>query len=110
MPFKKLGKLEEYILRTCFQKTRLAKREIFKFYNLNHQDKKSKKYQKAHIAIIKCINSLINKGYLNGYGYRSPKEWHFNEVRLTPEGKEKVRRILSIRKLPLGSNNKTSRK
>lgn len=101
MSSKKLGKLEKYILKACFQKKRLAKREIFKFYKLNHKDKKSKKYQKAHVAIIKCINSLIDKGYLNGYGYRSPKEWHFNEVRLTPEGREKVKRILSIRRLPL---------
>ncbi len=101
MSLKKLGKLEEYILKTCFRKKRLNKQEIFKFYNLSYKNKKSRKYQQAHVAIIKCINGLIEKGWLYGYGYRSQKEWHFNEIKLTSEGKEKVKRILSIRRLPL---------
>lgn len=98
---KRLGKLQIYILKACFQKRgkRLSKKEIFGFYKI--KDSKNKNYNKAHSTIIKTIRGLIKKGYLSGYGWRSPKEWHIREIKLTPRGRKVIKKILLSRQLPL---------
>ena len=107
MPKSKPGALQNYILTTCYKKKskRLRKLEIFKYYTemplTDLQKKNPGRYNKLHSTIITTIERMIKASYLNGYGYRSPKEWHFKEISLTPKGKKKARSILSIKKLPL---------
>ena len=108
MTKSKPGALQNHIITACYNKKkskRLRKFEILKYYTkLNASELKKNnpiKYGKLHSTIIATIEKLIINGYLNGYGYRSPKEWHIAEVGLTAKGKKKARSILSIKKLPL---------
>ena len=103
MPKRQFSPLQAYILKTCYKaKNRtLKKLALFEYFNINANDKNSKKYQLAHIQIIKTIDSLIKKGYLIGYGFKTQKEWHYRKIKLTALGKKKAASLLAIRKLPI---------
>lgn len=45
-------------------------------------------------AITKSMERLIDRGYLTGYGRRTPKKWFIEEVRLTPKGKRAAQKLL----------------
>lgn len=100
-------KLNTYILMVCFSSPaqKINKHNLFKYYFTKSpaQIKKTnpKLYRRTHGLIIKTVNQMISQGLLNGYGYRSPKEWHIREISLTREGKKKAKSLLSIKKLPL---------
>lgn len=98
-----LSPFQIYILKTCAKANnrRLKKSTFFRYFNIDLEKKNSKKYQSAHSQIIKTIDSLIKKGYVVGYGFRTQKEWHYREIKLTAQGKKKARQLLALRKLPL---------
>jgi hypothetical protein len=92
---------QEYILKTCYLKKgkKIKKAELFDYFKV--KDRKSKGYQNIHSKIIKTIDSLIKKGLVIGFGWRTQKEWHYREIKLTVWGKKKAQQLLAMRKLPL---------
>lgn len=92
---------QEYVLKACYKRKsqKMKKADLFDYFKI--QDKKSKSYEAAHGRIIKTIDSLIKKGYLVGFGFRTQKEWHYREIKLTLIGKRKAKSLFGVRKLPL---------
>lgn len=101
MPKFRLLPFQEYILKTCYSKRgkKMKKADLFGYFKV--QDKRSRGYQNTHSKIIKTIDSLIKKGLVVGFGWRTQKEWHYREIKLTACGKKKAQQLLAMRKLPL---------
>ena len=59
-----------------------------KFYD--KQKRKPKKEDQVNI-ITKSLERLINKGFLTGYGVRTPQKWFIKEIKLTTAGKRAAR-------------------
>ena len=53
-------------------------------------------------TITKSVESLIDKGFMVGYGVRTPKKWYIEEVRLMSKGRKLARKLLGEQQqLPL---------
>lgn len=54
-------------------------------------------------TVTKSLERLIDRGYLVGYGIRTPKKWFIKEVRITRDGTKAYERWLSRKqkKLPI---------
>lgn len=93
--------LQKYILLQCHERRRRkCDREIFlQFYNKN----KIKKNRKDIVNIItKSIERLIDRELLIGYGIRTSHKWFIKEIKLTPKGRRRAKKLLGEQqKLPL---------
>ena len=83
-----LSTLQRYILRTALavQKVEI-KRDMFLDY-----------YQRKHAPIsidslTRAIERLIDRGFLIGYGRRTPKKWFIETVRLTGVGRKQAKEL-----------------
>jgi hypothetical protein len=58
-------------------------------------------------VVTKSLESLIDRGWLIGYGRRTPKKWFINEIRLTAAGRKLARKLLGEQlRLPLKRKKK----
>lgn len=89
----RLSPLQKYILRTCYlTPPRAVGRSGFaRFYD--KQEKKPKGQDIMNI-ITKSLESLIDKGFMVGYGVRTPQKWYIKEVKLLPVGRRTARKLL----------------
>jgi hypothetical protein len=89
----RLSPLQKYILRSCYlTPPRAVVRVGFaKFYDTKKQRPKAE----ATVNIItKSLESLIDKGFMTGYGVRTPEKWYIKEVKLTPKGRKLTWKLL----------------
>lgn len=87
-----LSPLQKFILKECMNGSVVIKREGFKkFYS---KQAKPPKVEDQQNALTKSLERLIDRGYLIGFGRRTPKKWYIVEVKLTPRGRRKGRSLL----------------
>lgn len=92
--------LQRYILKECFvQKGKVVPRRTFHVF---YRNKKTTRKDAVNTT-TKCLERLIDRGLLVGYGMRTPKKWFIREVKITNLGiKEWVKWLESRQaKLPL---------
>lgn len=78
--------LQRHILKECFaKKGEAVHRRVF---NLFYKEKGVRNKDKVN-AITKCLERLVDKGLLIGYGTRTPKKWFIREVKITRQGIKK---------------------
>ncbi|RJO59598.1 hypothetical protein C4546_01370 [Candidatus Parcubacteria bacterium] len=86
-----LSPLQKFILKES-QGTKITKRILFKkFYLKNAKPPKPEDQQNA---ITKSLERIIDRGFLIGYGRRTPKKWYIESVKLTPKGKRLAKSLL----------------
>jgi hypothetical protein len=80
-----LSALQRFILRECYQfpKPRVPRLPFTKFYaRSTHPNADS---------ITVSLERLIDRGFLIGFGRRTPKKWFIEEVKLTSLGRSTAR-------------------
>lgn len=88
----RLSSLQKFILTECYtRKGRTKKKALLTFYD-KQKEKPSEKDQVD--TVTKSVESLIDKGFMVGYGVRTPKKWYIEEVRLMPKGRKIARKLL----------------
>jgi len=94
----KLSQLQIYILLAGYgEKDKFGRGRLLKFYE--KQKRKPKREDQVNI-ITKSLERLIDKGFLTGYGVRTPKKWFIKEIKLTAAGR-KIARGLQGKQVPL---------
>ncbi|HLC70100.1 MAG TPA: hypothetical protein VJH75_03595 [Patescibacteria group bacterium] len=90
--------LQQYILKECSEGGKTERKNFGRFYG---PDSKVKKTDRVKI-ITQSLERLMDRGYLIGYGIRTPKKWFIKEVKITREGIKQWNKYLSRRqkKLP----------
>ena len=75
--------LQQYILAECYrQKEGKIERDPFAGFYTGKKIKEG-----AGVKIItQSLERLIDRGYLIGYGVRTPKKWYIKEVKITRDG------------------------
>ena len=87
-----LSPLQKFILKECLNGGGAIARDKFKkFYTKNPKPPKAADQQNA---LTKSLERLIDRGYMTGYGRRTPKKWYIVEVKLTSKGRRKGRTLL----------------
>ena len=87
-----LSPLQKFILKDCLNGGGVVKRDAFKkFYSKLAKPPKADDQQNA---LTKSLERLIDRGYMIGYGRRTPKKWFITEVKLTPKGRRRARSLL----------------
>lgn len=78
--------LQRYILREAYQSRvkRFPRRQLVRFYE---RRRSAPKVADRQNNITKSLERLIDKGYLTGYGRRTPRKWFIEEVALTALGR-----------------------
>lgn len=97
----RLSPLQKYIMRACYVTApkAVARGGFARFYD--SQPTKPKEGDVVNI-ITKSLESLIDKGFMVGYGVRTPQKWYIKEVRLLPAGRKVARKLLGEQQiLPL---------
>ncbi|MEK7537503.1 MAG: hypothetical protein AAB619_00830 [Patescibacteria group bacterium] len=79
----RLSALQRSILRECYQypKRRVPRQPFIAFY------KKTAAGAKVIDNITVSLERLIDRGFLIGFGRRTPCKWFIEEVKLTPLGR-----------------------
>ena len=86
-PFAKGGEIKKSLSNSPFVKGREPKRDD----QIN--------------IITKSLERLIDRGYLVGYGTRTPKKWFVKEIKLTMMGRRAAKRLMGEQQiLPLKNN------
>ncbi|MFH1173319.1 MAG: hypothetical protein V1692_02200 [bacterium] len=96
----KLSKLQNYILTQSFLEAASYNRDkLLKFYD----SYKKPPIKEDQINIItKSLERLINQGLLVGYGIRTNRKWFIKEIKITGQGKQLAKKLLSQQQiLPL---------
>lgn len=102
----RLSPLQKYILRSCYVSPprAVARGGFARFYE--RQEKKPKGTDVVNI-VTKSLESLIDKGFMVGYGVRTPQKWFIREVKLSPRGRKVARKLLGEQQtLPLKLKSK----
>jgi len=104
----KLSCLQKYILLSGYgEKGKFSRGRLLKFYD--KVKRKPKKEDQVNI-ITKSLERLIDKGFLIGYGVRTPKKWFIKEIKLTTTGRRAARRLQGEQQvLPLRAKSKIIR-
>ncbi len=91
--------LQQYILKECSEGGKTERNIFGHFYG---PESKVKRIGQVKI-ITQSLERLIDRGYLVGYGIRTPKKWFIKEVRITRDGVKAWNDFLSRKqkKLPL---------
>ncbi len=88
----RLSPLQKFILRHCYSREpRISRVGFERFYE--HQKYVPQRSGKVNI-ITKSLEALIDRGFLVGYGVRTPQKWYIKEVKLTPLGRKLARKLL----------------
>ncbi len=92
--------LQRYILFECGCRGGKCDRKYFVYY-YNNVSKPPKTLLRVKL-VSRSLERLIDRGYLVGYGIRTPKKWFIKEVRLTRSGRKLVGILRGIQQpLPL---------
>lgn len=86
-----LSPLQKFLLKECLDSV-VTKRNAFKKFYAKQSKTPSADDQQN--AITKSLERLIDRGYMVGFGRRTPKKWYIVEVKLTPKGRRKGRALL----------------
>jgi len=97
----RLSALQKFILTASYaRKGRVTKQTFLNFY---HKQKEKSSAKDQVDTVTKSVERLIDKGFMVGYGVRTPKKWYIEEVRLMPSGRKVARKLLGEQQvLPLG--------
>ncbi|MBI5071719.1 hypothetical protein HZB93_02390 [Candidatus Falkowbacteria bacterium] len=94
----KLSHLQKYILGLGYaEKDKFGRGKILHFYE---KQKRPPKMEDRVNIVTKSLERLIDKGFLIGYGVRTPKKWFIKEIKLTVAGR-KTARGLQGKQVPL---------
>jgi len=86
-----ISPLQKFLLKECLDGA-VTKRSAFKkFYA---KQKNVPKADDQQNAITKSLERLIDRGYLVGFGRRTPQKWFIESVRLTAAGRRLARSLL----------------
>lgn len=91
--------LQQRILEECFRRREQVNRQGFTaFYGI---DSKVKLADRTKI-ITQSLERLIDRGFLVGYGVRTPKKWFIKEIKITRLGIKQWEKFLERKqkKLP----------
>jgi hypothetical protein len=85
----KLSHLQKYILGLGYaEKGKFGRGKILRFYE---KQKRPPKMEGRVNIVTKSLERLIDKGFLIGYGVRTPKKWFIKEIKLTAAGRRAAR-------------------
>lgn len=86
-----LSGLQRFILTEVYgsRSPRVLRRAFDAFYG-----KRSEKPAEREGTVTRSLERLIDRGYLVGYGRRTPEKWFIEEVRLTALGRRAARKLL----------------
>lgn len=96
-----LSALQQYILREAYawRGPKFPRKVLLRYYDRVKRKPSSDDMQNS---MTKSLERLIDRGYLIGYGRRTPAKWFIEEVKLTPIGRKVTRRLLRDQpRLPL---------
>lgn len=94
----KLSHLQKYVLGLGYaEKDKFSRGKILRFYD---KVKRPPKMEDRVNIVTKSLERLIDKGFLVGYGVRTPKKWFIKEIKLTAVGR-KMARTLQGKQVPL---------
>ncbi len=87
----KLSHLQKYILGVGYaEKDKFGRGKILRFYE---KQKRPPKMEDRVNIVTKSLERLIDKGFLIGYGVRTPKKWFIKEIKLTVAGKRAAKSL-----------------
>ncbi|MDP2789656.1 MAG: hypothetical protein Q8O51_00850 [bacterium] len=99
-----LSPLQKFLLKECLDSAVTKRSALKKFYVKQSNPPKaedpprlrSAKRREAgqQNAITKSLERLVDRGYMVGFGRRTPKKWYIEGVRLTPVGRRVARNLL----------------
>lgn len=86
-----LSGLQRFILTEAYgsRSPRVPSRAFDAFYR-----RRSATAAEREGAVTRSLERLIDRGYLVGYGRRTPEKWFIEDVRLTAFGRRVARRLL----------------
>lgn len=94
-----LSSLQKYILKECFARGILTKRQLEEFYE---RSKQKPSRQDIQTIITKSVERLIAKELIAGFGKKTAQKWFVKEIRLTRKGRKIARELLGKQQqLPL---------
>jgi hypothetical protein len=79
------------------EKDKFSRGKILHFYD---KQKRLPKLEDRVNIVTKSLERLIDKGFLVGYGVRTPKKWFIKEIKLTVAGR-KMAKSLQGKQAPL---------
>lgn len=88
----RLSSLQKSILTECYSRRGRVTKKILLHYYDKREEKPSEKDQVD--TVTKSVESLIDQGFMVGYGVRTPRKWYIEEVRLMPKGRKLARKLL----------------
>ncbi len=89
----RLSPLQKYILEQGYSESGKFNRDrLLKFYE---SYKKPPLLEDQINIITKCLERLIDKELLVGYGIRASHKWFIKEIKLTGKGRQLIKKILS---------------
>lgn len=96
-----LSALQQYILREAYtwRGSNFPRQNLHRYYD---RVKKKPSAEDMQNSMTKSLERLIDRGFMIGYGRRTPRKWFIETVKLTPPGRQLARRLLHDQpKLPL---------
>lgn len=96
--YMKISHLQRYVLGLGYaEKDKFGRGKILRFYD---KQKRPPKLDDRVNIVTKSLERLIDKGFLIGYGVRTPKKWFIKEIKLTAAGR-KAAKSLQGKQVPL---------
>ncbi len=94
-----LSSLQKYILINLLGlKGKIKRNQLLRFYD---KQKSPPKKSDQQGILTKSFERLIDKGFMIGYGRRTPEKWFIDEVSLTDKGRQQARKLMGEQqKLP----------
>lgn len=86
-----LSPLQKFLLKECLDSSVTKRSALKKFYAKQAKAPKSEDQQNA---ITKSLERLIDRGYMTGFGRRTPQKWFIESVRLTSAGRRAGKNLL----------------
>ncbi|MEK7639932.1 MAG: hypothetical protein AAB424_02235 [Patescibacteria group bacterium] len=86
-----LSPLQKFLLKECLDSAVTKRSVLKKFYA---KIAKPPKVEDQQNSITKSLERLIDRGYMVGYGRRTPEKWFIESVRLTASGKRAGKSLL----------------
>lgn len=101
----RLSPLQQYILKTVYDRGGRVDREVF--FRYYKSDKKPPNPVIQTKVITKSLFRLIDKSLMLGFGYRTQHRWFLESVELTPNGKKEAAKFFGEQQeLPLTRKRK----
>lgn len=90
--------LQQYILAECYARREKVDRKFFQQF---YSTKASIPVTHQVEIITRSLERLIGRGFLVGYGIRTPQKWFIREVKITPLGRRGWKAWLARRQTAL---------